>query len=64
MKKKTRPLEPVSDELQRLLKVEHPGELPDAVRELQAQAAGITRARQALDGLLKKLEEEIEREQS
>lgn len=59
---KTRPFVPALDELQRLLNVENPGDLPDAVRELLAQAESAPKIRRAIDGLLVKLAEEIEQE--
>ncbi len=63
MKKQNRPFEPTLDELQALLNVKNPGDLPDAVRELQTRAAQADRMRAARDGLLEKLVEEVEKEQ-
>jgi hypothetical protein len=56
---KTRPIVPTLDELQALLNVEHPGDLPDAVRELQEQNAAYQRGIEATKQLLDKLNELI-----
>lgn len=49
----------ILDELQRLLVVEHFGDLPDAVRELQEQNAAYQRGIEATKQLLDKLNELI-----
>lgn len=62
MKSQTRPIVPTLDELQQLLNVEHPGDLPDAVRELQAQNAAYQRGLEKTAQLLDELGEQIKTE--